>query len=392
MILDNNTQRFFYLRPIQDDEFGLTPEFEFKERNVFQSFQNDRNIIEIPDDLVLVNGSLQEGKARLFDMPRFTSFSYNPVLLVSENIKSILEKFRLPRHSFTPVILKPKKINTKSSFYLFQMDHDTLSKDIDFSKVNFSYRIKNDGCIDSLATYSEWIDIKASIATYRDLAQCIESIRKKAFKEDVCNSVECLPSKFIVKSDYDLYSYSTNNQFIITEHLKKVLESTLPDQIEFHSAQLLKIQQNQESYDLNSSKGFDFSNIKAVKYSNSAEDLFYFDKMNRLAESDEKLPDMSRKTDEFSLIEKQLKLIIPEKFKRIYRKGEIDEDYTLLPITKFYCQNEYADRQPETYKSLIFAENGCGDSLGLILDKKSDFKLKPHIFEFLHETGEVEKK
>ena len=385
------TQRFFYIKPIQNDEYGLTPEFELDGINIFQSLQNDRNMLRIPDNLILVNGSLQEGRARLLEMPRFATHTFNPVLLVSENIKYILEKFKLPEHSFTPVILKPKKINTRNKFYLFQINHDTISKDIDFSKVSFSYRIKN-GYIDSLATYGKWIDIKVPIKCYQDLAEYTEKIRKKAFKEDVSNSVECLPSKFVLKSNYDIYSYTVHNRFIITEYLKEAIESHLPNSVEIHSAELLKIEQKQDLYDLMSNRKLDFTNINTLKYTSATEDLFYFDKIKRLNKSEEKALDEFQKNDEFTAIEKELKLIIPVKFKRLYRKGIVEDGYELLSINEFYTQNEYADRHPETYKSLIFADNGCGDSLGLILDKKSDFKLKPQIYEFLHETGEVEKK
>ncbi len=385
------SQRFFFLRPIQNDEYGLTPEFVFDSGNIFQSIQNERNRLKISDNLVLINGSLQEGKARLLEMPRFDSHSFNPVLLVSENIRYILEKFKLPEHSFTPVVLKPKKINTRNKFYLFQINHDTLSKDIDYSKVTFSYRIKN-GYIDSQATYSKWTDIEVPINCYKDLSEYIEKIRKKVLKEDISNSVECYPSKFILKSDFDIYSYSVHNRFVITNHLKQALEIQLPNQVEFRSAQILKIEQCQDSYELLSERKYDFSNVSPIKYTNAADDLYFYEKMMRLDESDEKIPDGLIKNDEFTTKETELRVIIPDKFKRLYRKGNVDESYELLPIADFYLQNEYADRQPETYKSLIFAEDGCGDSLGLILDKKSDFKLKPQIYEFFHETGEVEKK
>lgn len=386
------SQRFFYLQPIQYDEHGLTPEFVIDGKNPFKLMQNNRNILKVKDKLVLINGSLQEGKARLLEIPRFESFSFNPVLLVSENVKTILEKYNLPEHSFTIVNLKPKRINTNNKFYLFQMNHDTLTKDLDYDKIQFFYRIK-DGILDSQATYSEWKKAKTSnTKNYAELIAYFENLSNE-LKNDVRKSIEYSPSKFVLKTNYDIYSYTVHNKFIVTEHLKNELEKYLPNQIGFRSAQLLKIEQEQELYDFMSNRKFDFSgNINPIKYTNASEDLFYFEKMHRLEETETIFPDGLQKNDEFKEIEHKLKVILPEKFKRNYRKRKIDEEYEFLPISAFYIQNEYAERLPETYKSLIFAENEYGDSLGLILDKNSDYKLKPQIYEFLHETGEVVKK
>lgn len=386
------SQRYFFMRPIQNDEYGLTPEFVIDGKNPFQHLQNNRNILKINENLVLINGSLQEGKARLLEMPRFATFSFSPILLVSENVKTILEKHNLPEHSFTSVDLKPKRINTNNKFYLFQMNHDTLTKDLDYDKIHFFYRTK-DGILDSQATYSDWEKVETSnTKNYSALIDYFGNLRKE-LKNDVGKSIEYLPSKFVLKTSYDIYSYTVHNKFIVTEHLKNELEKFIPNQIGFRSAQLLKIEQEQELYNQMLNRKFDFEGkINPIKYTNASEDLYYFEKMHRLEETDTLFPNELQKNDEFKEIEQKLKVILPEKFKRNYRKRKIDEGYELLPISEFYIQNEYAERLPETYKSLIFAENGCGDSLGLILDKESDYKLKPQIYEFLHETGEVEKK
>ncbi|MBD8488160.1 SMI1/KNR4 family protein [Echinicola sp. CAU 1574] len=386
------SQRFFFMQPIENDEYGLTPEFEVDGRNPFDILQNDRNIIELKNNLVLKSGSLQEGKSRLLEMPRFSTFSYNPILLVSENIKTILEQFNLPDYTLTLVKLKPKKINTRDKFYLLQINHDTLTKELDFEKVHFSYRLKK-GIIASQASYSEWKNIETPITSYADLQEFLNNLNKELKNKGMRESIEFRPSEFILNTKYDLYSYSVHNKFIVSEFLKNELEKHLPSQISFHSAQLLSIKIEQEQYDLMSKREIDLiDKVTRIKYTNASEDLFYYDKMQRLEEADSELPENSFKGDEFTNKEKELNVVLPEKFKRLFRKGNIDDEYELLSIDDFYIQNEFADRIPETYKSLIFAENGCGDSLGLILNKKSDYKLKSQIYEFLHETGEVEKK
>ena len=385
------SQRFFYMRPVQNDEYGLTPEFEIDGNNPFKTLQNNRNIIEIKNSLVLVNGSLQEGKPRLSEMPRFATFSFNPVLLVSENVKTILEQFNLPEHSFTLVGLKPRKINTRNKFYLFQINHDTLTKDLVYDKIHFLFRIK-DGIIESQSTYSDWKHVGTSITNYSDLINYFEN-SQKGIKDNARKSFELIPSEFALKTNYDIYSYSAHNKFIVTGHLKDELEKHLPNQIDFQSAQLLNIKQEQNIYHLMSNREYDLDGkITPIKYSSASEDSYYIEKKQRLEEMDTEFPDNIQKNDEFAAIEKKLKVILPENFKKLYRKGKIDEGYEFLPVSEFYVQKEYADRLPETYKSLIFAENGCGDSLGLILDKNSDYKLRPQIYEFYHETGEVEKR
>lgn len=386
------SQRFFYMQPVQNDEYGLTPEFEVDGKNPFEILQNDRNIIELKNNLILKSGSLQEGKSRLLEMPRFSTFSYNPVLLVSENIKIILEQFNLPEHTFTLVKLKPKKINTRDKFYLLQINHDTLTKELDFEKVHFLYRLKK-GIIDSQASYSDWKNVETTITSYADLQDFLNNLRKELKNKGMRESIEFRPSEFILNTKYDLYSYSVHNKFIVSEFLKNELEKHLPSQILFRSAQLLCINIEQDQYDIMSKREIDLiDKVARIKYTSASEDLFYYDKMQRLEEADSEFPDNILKGDEFTDKEKELNVVLPEKFKRLFRKGNIDDEYELLSIDDFYIQNEFADRIPETYKSLIFAENGCGDSLGLILDKKSDYKLKPQIYEFLHETGEIEKK
>lgn len=384
------TQRFYYFSSIQNDIYGLTPEFVINGDNPFQELQNDRNIINIPKDLELINGSLQEGKARLFEVPRFRSFSFSPVLLVSENVKTILEQFKLPEHSFTSVKINPKRLNTHNQFYLLQLNNDTLTKDIDYSTVQFRYRLKK-GLINSNSIYSEWKNVEDRIHNYQELNEVAKKLRKKA-KLELDSSIEIEPSSCELTSDYDLYSYTIHGKFIVTDQLKQVLDKLLPKQMRFRSAQLLNISMDSGQYSLKDQVDMKYHElIKPIKYTNVSEDQFFFEKKNRLEYSEIVIDKKEYKDDEFKEVEQKLSILFPDKFKRIYRKQTIPTGYNALVISEFYNENEYSNRQPETYKAIIFAENGCGDSLGLILDKKSDYKLKPQIFEFLHETGEVEK-
>lgn len=385
-------QIFFYLEPIRFDEYGLTPEFQVDGKNPFYDTPGQYPdkafyITDLNEQLILVNGSLQEGKARLLEIPRFTTFAFHPVLLVSENVKTILQQFNLPKHRFDLVTLQPKKIKTDNKFYLFQLDSDNLTRDLDYTKVQFFFRLEDTFTKKGL---TKWKEIEAPINNYNELSQCLELL-KQTYKKDIGQFINHYPNEFILKSNYDIYSYS-NKKIVISEFLKNELERLLPNQIEFDSAKDLNIKMGQGAYRELSRRKFSLdSQIIPITYKSSSKDAFFYAKKERLEKSNIEVPEHLHKNDLFTDTEKALKIIFPEKFKKQYIKGAIGEKYTLLPVLSFYKQHDYSDRQPETYGATIFAENESGDTLGLILEEKSDFILHFQMYEFLHETGEVVK-
>ncbi|MEL7118798.1 MAG: hypothetical protein AAFO07_05135, partial [Bacteroidota bacterium] len=78
------SQRYFRMRPLQNDIYGLTPEFMIKGKNPFEQFREGLGLFELDENLKLKNGSLQEGPPRLYEVLRFSGLSFYPILLVSE--------------------------------------------------------------------------------------------------------------------------------------------------------------------------------------------------------------------------------------------------------------------------------------------------------------------
>lgn len=366
------SQRFFYMKPVEHDEFGLTPSFEFVRKNPFQyGFDLPRGIKEIEENLELRNSSSQEGKARLYEMPRFYQSSMHPVLLVSENVKAVLEQFELPEHSFTAVKLKPKKIKTDTMFYFLQFNDDTLTKDLVYDEVRFMQDTFEDG----------WKEFDDPIASYDELNEYVKTNRIFIYK----------PSAYVLKTGYDLYTCRGQGDFVVTEHLKKALETQLLNQVEFSSAQLANIKQDPLLYRKMAERELGMTApIKQMESKTSPTTLIYREKMARLEKEAVVVSDELLQDDEFREVECELGVLIPDSFKKRFRNWSID-GYTPLAIAQFYLENGYVDKYPESFKSLIFAENGCGDALGLILYKNSDYKLKSQIYEFFHETGDIYK-
>jgi hypothetical protein len=188
-----------------------------------------------------------------------------------------------------------------------------------------------------------------------------------------------------------LYSFSVHGKIIVNQYLKDALEKNFPNQISFKSAQLLNIHIDQSKYDYKKNLSINTKLSSRLTYKESEEDKFYFAKVERLEKSDTAFDVSQTQNDKFSKKEVELNVLFPQVFKNNYLNKKLKiRGYTLLPISKFYSQSEYADRYPETYKSVVIAENGVGDSINLILEKDSDHKLQNRLFEFFHETGEYE--
>lgn len=377
------SQRYYYFEPISNDLFGLTPEFEIDGDNPFEKFEEGRGLLDINEKITLVNGSLQEGPARLFEVPRFSSMSFYTTIIVSENVKSILEHFKLPKHIFHEVILKPKRITTTTKFYILQIDFDTLNKDLFFEERIFLFRY------DGFQSKGYGI-VAEKITNHNEMMEIKEKLKKLYSPRGY--GVTITPDIYLMKTDFDIFSYSVHGSIIINKYLKDTLEKYFPNQIRFRSAQLLNIKIDQVKYDLKANLTI---NIKqsSTNYKTSEEDKYYFNKVERLENNDNPIDKNNLENDKFISKEIELNVVFPNIFKKNYTSKKIKiKGYTLLPISKFYIQNEYAGRYPETFKSVAVAENGVGDSINLILERDSDYLLNNKLFEFLHETGEYEEK
>jgi len=376
------SQRYYFFEPIQQDIYGLTPEFEIDGSNPFNDFRDGRHPFEISQKLTLRNGSLQEGPDRLYEVPRFSSFSYSTTLLISENVKDVLKQYKLPHHLYHEVNLIPKKLKTNTKFYILQIEFDTLNKDLVYENNTFHYSFKDfDNRGHGL--------VEEQIANHTDLMNAKEKLGK--LYSPIGYDVTIKPSNYLLSTDYDLYSFSVHGKIIVNQYLKDALEKNFPNQISFKSAQLLNIKIDQLKYENKRNLSINTRLSSRLTYKESEEDMFYFAKVERIERSDTAFDISEIQDDKFSKKEIELKVLFPQVFKNNYLNKRVKiKGYKLLPISKFYSQNEYGDRYPETYKSVVIAENGVGDSINLILEKDSDYKLQNRLFEFFHETGEYE--
>jgi len=293
--------------------------------------------------------------------------------------KLVLEKFKLPKHYFHPVKLQPKKISTTTNFYLLHLDLDTLTKDLDYESQNFFYK---------MITYNERAHglVNEKITSYEDYDNARINYQNK-----IGTYTNIYPNEYVLKTDYDIYSYSVHSHFVVNQFVKDELEKHFPNQMVFTSAQSLNIRMNQKVYEDKSDRKIEIKNIGKVQFRKSSEELFFNEKKERLEKENKLLNLEQTQNDVFSEIELKLNVLFPKTLKSKILKNKLEiDDYKLLPIPEFYTQNEFHDRYPETYKSVVIAENEFGDSLGLILEKENDYLLSKKLYLFNHENGEIE--
>lgn len=370
-------QRYFKLKPIHDDVFGLTPEFKIEGDNPFDKHVDGRPLNKVGQTYTLIKGSLQEGKDRLYEIPRQTGMTYYPVLIVSENVKIILEQFVSTKMQFHKTIIKHDKLKPNFEYFILEMETDSVYQLMDFDKTTFLYRYSTDWC--GSLSVPQKVDKKPN--KYEDIAKSvsIENARR----------LEIYPDSYCLKKDCDIFTIKSD--FIVNEFVKEKLEKELPNQIEFESAELIKVRMNQEDYDKKKGKEIEVKTNK-VKVEVSPETLFFEKKIERLKNTSDIVFPKSSHKDKLTDFENSNSVIFSDNFRTLYRNGLDSEEYKLLKVDDFYIEEQYQDRYPETYRAVIVAENGCGDSLGLILKRNSDYELDDILVEFLHETGEIEKR
>lgn len=380
------SQRYYFLEAKDHDIHGLTPEFEpVKKIENFTEFINGQSVGLLKEEVTLRNGSLQEGPDRLLEVPRFRlERVYNDTtLLVSENVKAVLERFSLPEeHLFHPVKMQHRKIKSDTRYYIFQVAGNTILKDLDFENCSFRFRSPY---ADKESVLDEPLGYKL-----KNFEHLVET--EKELREKYDQYIEVRPDVYLLRTDKDMYSQPDHRKIIINDFLKQALEKAFPNQMYFKSAQLVSIKMDQKMYDskalVNRGEGISAKPI----YIPSEADLFFQAKMQRLENSKEVITPEMTTDDAFRAKELELNVLFPEEFKdKILSKKLKIRGYKMLKPANYYSDNEYVGRTPESYKSVVIAENGYGDSINLLLEKDSDYMLQDVYYEFLHETGQVKK-
>lgn len=372
---------FYYLFPKMTDNEGLTPGYRgfFQAAlgmDEFHQYDRGRGFVNLKADS-------REGPPRLYEVPRFDASIY-PLLLVSEQVKEFLEQLQLPRHQFLPATLEHSKLTTDKKFYLFQIKKDTLFEYLDWKNTDFYYSLSRNKKVQD----GKKIDTKLS--SKEEYLEERNSLRKR-FK---ARTLPLLPGAFIQTAHFDFVTYAdsriTGKVILVPDYIKAAFERHFPDQVGFKKVEMLDILVDEKAY-LERKAAVESLNFTAENTAVELDEQFllYAEKMERLMSGNVLLPDDYEGTDEFSDKERELKKIFPPEFKEFYRNPVPLRNFTLEPIKFFYLEGNYQTTHPQTCGAVIFAGDGSGEGIGLLLKADSDVELDPQWYYFSHEDGEV---
>lgn len=359
-------QRYYSITPLQSDKFGLTPEFRPEE---FLKESTDGKVALKEFQRVIYKSGSQEGPSRMYQIMRLSSMPYIPVILIHENIKTILESFSISKHNFIRIELVPKHFKISQNFYILYLEFDYALKQLDYKNTQFEIGERNP---DTLMSYNYYKDYFNPIEGYEKL-KSIKEIR---------------PKKIYIKGNYDIFSLG--KEIVVNEYVKNTLEKELPNIWEFKSLQKNQIHIDQSEYD---QKEITYNSLsfalKPFIFQKKKEHQFFLDKMERLSQTKIEVNESLLIKDEFYQISKKLSVIFSKTLKKRILVPLRLVDYDIRDINGFESNDFYFEEHPEAYKSIQIGDNGCGDSIGLMLKKNSDFELQNKLFEFLHEAGEI---
>lgn len=370
---------YYYIVPKRTDAYGLTHGYRGyinQQLNATEDFSQNAVSTAFKSD------DYREGAPRLYEVPRFNATIY-PYLLVSENVKEFLSILKLPHHRYTPVSLDHNKLTTQTDFFLLQLKKNTLLEYLDWEQSDFFFTYTTRPRSDE-----GQMVVESKLTSIDDLNNEKERIKERYN----ARTVEIHPSVIYQLEHFDMATYYhpkvLGKVILVPDYIKTAFEKYFPDQVDFFSADKLDVQVDAKAY-LERKMEVERLQFTPGKLTFEVEEefLFYANKMNRLMKDGGDFPISSYESDEFSEKEKELKKIFPESFKTFYRSNPQLQGFELQPIKHFYIEGNYQSSLPETYGAVIFAEDGSGEGIGLLLKKESDYELGDQWYYFSHEDG-----
>lgn len=378
------SQRYFSVNINMNDTYGFLYPYSYSPNNSLIRKEFDEILwskvftgdfkSELPEQLQF---DIREGKGRLYDILALNSIGVKGVRLISKHLKYHLEKFHIADVKAIPALVNPATGKLHDNYYAMLFGRNSLPACYDLSNVSFTEKYTyNDGTSETNVLPPN------TFTNYKEITKRRTEFRKKENVEFYGLSI----SEYRLTKAVDIFTMDGN--LIVNEFVKDFLDKYFPNQMLFSSYWKYKIQAPQHLYDAKHNREIEYDDSGSKLNGGVSEELaFFYEKIKRLRVEDSVFEEEIME-DEFTEIQRKLNVIIPYDFKLRYQEANLtNNEFDLLPISKFFLQEECPDYPPETYKSLVFAENGIGDFLGIPLKRNSDYLLKNTVLAFWHETA-----
>lgn len=414
-----NAVRFYYLED-QHDEFGMLPEV----RQVLPasgqhsaSWDEWTSVLSgevfedtLPADNFELSWFLQY-PIRFADYHHWPYEPHFPAIVVSEKLKGILERFKLPPHHFYEIDLSipENPFGSETRPYFILIVPEQPYRYFDYSKVTFvldqdRVPIPNRGpnghrpyYLSSYFTRQMAPVCTEPISTPEDFVAAKEKLKEQG------KSFHLRPKEYIWNADFDLIACRDEHPYRriwVSENIRKAIEISGVTGIRFERVWECRPRMLQlEKVETHFEKECILQELRAEYARQLPEDeqitIRRFREVSAWAEIvrtnkgvvkklyEDQAPVVSDDPFFASIRQKELDLdvIFPVWFVDILRKKELPEklsDFTMLSLESMYCQELEPDF-PVTVKSVVFAEYST-EVLFLVLKEGSLYELDDVIY------------
>ncbi|MEZ4918180.1 MAG: SMI1/KNR4 family protein [Saprospiraceae bacterium] len=396
--------RYFKLED-GDDQFGMTPDIDlvapirkYHVREVFNF--GDTLPTSLPNYKYKI-GVSPIGPKRFLDILFFEHGYRFPGFICSEKVKSILEAHAISQHAFYPitVTLESQWYGTDTcSYFLFVTNNASLLSELKPESIQFRIS-RNRYALDGIdSTLVDSLKIK-SLHDFQRYIGRWHRFGEYRYREIAQIALQNQLDLLTIRGDDIFISerlmYALKDANITGIRFKKdyskewFFDHPTPEKIEglnperYFNPKISDLQKTVEQYKLAKER-----QVQLASNHNFVSDYYKDLDRSKLDSTELKIIDL----------EIEWNVVLPDVYRNYLRKNTFPKfgrefrewGFEFVPIDRLeQVHKEWYRYVPQTFRGVLFAENGMGDYLGLLLDPDSDFKLSDTIYMFDHEYAGV---
>jgi hypothetical protein len=353
---------YYFVNGAYEDSYGLVPSLDI-----------EREAIDGDDPVRARVSKFKEGPLRFYDVHRVDTVHAPHCLLVDRRLRSVLQAHDLGPHRFRELELSSDQ--KTPDFVLLELQHDALDG-LAWDEVSFFKYVSN-----GKRTFRSWQEV-GPIADKASFQRQRREIGHGDFEERAL-----APDLLLLDRAPD--AMCIDGRIVLSERLLRALRLATDAPLGVSTAlpQHLSVRGGANPVLAEPSPPRSADDPRDDDY------RFFEAKRARLEEAVRSLPaSQLAKKGALGQAQRRLAVVFPPGFERFHRSHRRKglEAFSLLAAADFHEIKGFEVTAPETYGAVAFASDGCGDYLGLLLERDSDHQLGATVYHFQHDSGTVE--